>query len=79
MGSPLMALEIGAWLSLHSRINRLRPMAANRFRSETSATTSIVLFINASTLSEVVRQLKLDQSNGFNSGALSIEPFALNR
>jgi hypothetical protein len=31
--------------------------------------------VNASTLSEVVRQLKLGQSNGFNSGALSIEPW----
>jgi hypothetical protein len=28
---------------------------------------------NASTLSEVVRALKLDQSNGFDSGALSIQ------
>jgi hypothetical protein len=34
---------------------------------------------NASILSEVVRQLRLDQSNGFNSGTLSIEPFGGSR
>ena len=35
--------------------------------------------INASILSEVVRQLRLDKSNGFNSGTLSIEPFGGSR
>jgi hypothetical protein len=35
--------------------------------------------INASTLSEVVRQLRLDRSDGFNSGTLSIEPFGGSR
>ena len=35
--------------------------------------------INASILSEVVRQLRLDRSNGFNSGTLSIEPFGGSR
>ena len=35
--------------------------------------------INASILSEVVRQLRLDQSNGFDSGTLSIEPFGGSR
>lgn len=37
------------------------------------------VLINASILSEVVRQLRLDQSNGFNSGTLSIEPFGGSR
>ena len=35
--------------------------------------------INASSLSEVVRQTKLDEINGFNSGALSIEPLGGSR
>jgi hypothetical protein len=35
--------------------------------------------VNASILSEVVRQLRLDKSNGFNSGTLSIEPFGGSR
>ncbi len=37
------------------------------------------LLINASILSEVVRQLRSDKSNGFNSGTLSIEPFGGSR
>ena len=45
-------------------------------------TAAIPIFkclVNASILSEVVRQLRLDQSNGFNSGTLSIEPFGGSR
>jgi hypothetical protein len=39
----------------------------------------VTLPINASILSEVVRQLRVDRGNGFNSGALSIEPFGGSR
>jgi hypothetical protein len=35
--------------------------------------------INASFLSDVVRQVELDGHDGFNSGALSIEPFGGSR
>jgi hypothetical protein len=35
--------------------------------------------VNASSLSEVVRQIDLDGHDGFNSGALSIEPFGGSR
>jgi hypothetical protein len=44
MGLPLMAFEIGVWLSFDSRFKGRIPRALNRFLSDASTTTIFVIF-----------------------------------